>query len=78
MYTHQTHNPAAAHYAPQFSATQRFTTTETKTETRSSTVALALTQEIPGLTMQQVTANGTAGIITVKVTDLSSFWCCHF
>jgi hypothetical protein len=60
----------------QFSASQKFTTTDTKTETRTGTITYALQQQIPGLTMQQVTANGTAGVITLKVIVLSS--CCCF
>lgn len=51
----------------EFTATQKFTTTSTNSGTHTSTISYALQQLIPGLTAQTVTANATAGMITVKV-----------
>lgn len=51
----------------EFSATQKFTTTDTNTEIRTSTITYALQQQIPGLTAQTVVANASAGMIQVKV-----------
>ncbi|WIA16129.1 hypothetical protein OEZ85_012847 [Tetradesmus obliquus] len=61
----------------EFSATQKFTTTDTNTETRTSTVTYALQQQIPGLTAQTVIANASAGMIQVKVpcTIVTTYTC---
>lgn len=52
----------------EYTMTQKFTTTTTNTATVTSTVSYSLQQQIPPLTMQQVTANASAGMITVKVS----------
>lgn len=57
----------------EFSSTQTFTTTTTNTDTKTSTYTTTLTQQIPALTVQEVTAKASAGMITVKVRALVSF-----
>lgn len=53
----------------EFSATQKWTTTNTNTETRTSTVTYTLQQQIPAYTSQIITANASAGMITVRVSS---------
>lgn len=51
----------------EFTSVQKFTDTNTNTDTRTTTTTYALQQQIPALTAQEVTANASAGVITVKV-----------
>ena len=50
----------------EFGAQQTFTTTTTNTDTKTNTYTTALQQQIPPLTIQEVTAKASAGVITVK------------
>lgn len=60
----------------EFTATQKFTTTSTNSGTHTSTISYAIQQEIPALTAQTVTANATAGMITVKVCGCAPHMTC--